>query len=250
MDKKSKEYKVWIRIKYNCYNPNSATYNNYSSSGINVCKQWLNSFEIFLDDMGKAPSKNHIFVRIDNTLDFTPENCKWICFGNTYITGKSVSYICINDAPNNLTILVPFDTTMINDVDNYSWYFHRKNKVATYVRARNHGVKDKSILLHHIILPLKKGYLTDHINGDGLDNRACNLRYSTHETNGINRHKINAKSGYQGVYLHKATNKWAAQIGDRNKKHIGLFSTKEEAVTAYRDTAREIYGDFTPSYWQ
>ena len=250
MKKYAKEYRAWTRIKYNCYSPSSKYYDRYKDKQIEVCQRWLDSFDSFLEDMGTAPSKKHVLIRIDPNKGFSLENCKWKS-GNTYITGELISYICVNDEPAKQTLLVPFDTPFFAPINEYTWFLHRKKGNPTYVTARKPGENGNKIFLHHIILPPKDNYLTDHINGDGLDNRTCNLRYATHSTNGINRHKIKAKSGYQGVYLHKGTNKWAAQVGERpNKTHIGLFNTKEEAVFAYRTEARNRYGDFVPNYWQ
>lgn len=40
-----------------------------------VVEEW-SSFNKFLEDMGKAP-KDHGLKRIDSTLPYGPENCKW-----------------------------------------------------------------------------------------------------------------------------------------------------------------------------
>jgi hypothetical protein len=195
--------------------------------------------------MGKAPSEKHRLTRIDNNKGFSPENCEWR-YGNTYLIDRDIGYICINDEKQKQTILAAFDTVIFTEVDKHKWFIHRKNGQPYYVVTKKQKDTGKSLYLHHLILPRKEGLLTDHKNGDGTDNRACNLRYATHETNGINRHKINAKSGYQGVYFHKATNKWAAQLGQKNRINIGLFSTKEDAATAYRTEAIKQYGEFVP----
>ena len=57
----------------------------------------------------------------------------------------------------------------------------------------------------------------DHISGDGLDNRAVNLRAVTRKENGKNqRRHITNSSGVTGVYWYKASSKWCARI-----KHDG-----------------------------
>ena len=216
----TKEYRAWLRMKHKCLKLNTE---------LKVCSRWINSFDNFEIDRGYAPTPRHRLIRINPQKGFSPDNCKWL-WGNEYIVGSDVSYICISDNKNSCTLLIGFDTTMIEKVYKYQWFLHRKNGVAKYViTSKNQGVPR---LLHQLILPKREGFLTDHINGDGLDNRSDNLRYANHETNGINRHITTGKSKYRGVYFHKATGKWAAQIGYKNKINLGLFPTEETAAKA------------------
>ena len=84
----------------------------------------------------------------------------------------------------------------------------------------------------------------DHINGDGTDNRWCNLREVDHRSNmkNLRRRKEGVGSGVMGVRWHKKANKWVAGIYN-NKKHIhlGLFVDFDEAVKA-RKEAEIKYG--------
>lgn len=73
----SPEYKSWRAMKQRCYYPKSIGWENYGGRGIRVCDRWLNSFENFLEDMGRRPTLGHTLERKDNDLDYTPENCFW-----------------------------------------------------------------------------------------------------------------------------------------------------------------------------
>jgi hypothetical protein len=76
-DSKSVEYHTWHGIKERCYNQNSEQYCNYGGRGIDVSDEWLCSYEQFLQDMGRRPSKNHSIERINNDKGYSKDNCKW-----------------------------------------------------------------------------------------------------------------------------------------------------------------------------
>ena len=79
------------------------------------------------------------------------------------------------------------------------------------------------------------GYEVDHIDGNGLNNQKSNLRNCTHKENMWNQHGIRPTntSGHVGVSWHKQVGKWRAQVQISGKfHHLGLFSTKEEAIKA------------------
>lgn len=74
---KTPEYSAWISMKQRCSNPNARGYAHYGGVGITVCERWINSFEIFLADMGPKPTSKHTLDRIDGTGCYRPSNCKW-----------------------------------------------------------------------------------------------------------------------------------------------------------------------------
>lgn len=74
---KSSEHTCWNNIKSRCNNIANKAYKNYGGRGIRVCKEWEDSFEIFLNDMGNKPSKSYSIERINVDGDYCKENCKW-----------------------------------------------------------------------------------------------------------------------------------------------------------------------------
>lgn len=106
----------------------------------------------------------------------------------------------------------------------------------------------RCIRMHREILDLTPNDLmdADHVNGDGLDNRRCNLRLATRSQNCANSNRNPGIAGFRGVRPSGGNrNPWRAQISDGGKmKHLGVFSTAKEAALAYDGAAKERYGKF------
>lgn len=117
----------------------------------------------------------------------------------------------------------------------------------TFYACRSHQ-KKTSIMLHRFILGLDPGdgRIADHINGDGLDNRRCNLRIVSAAQNLQNaRRPVTNTTGLKGVSYHQRGKCFTARIKTQGKTlWLGSFSTAEEAHDAYKSAAREKFGEF------
>ena len=118
-----------------------------------------------------------------------------------------------------------------------------------YARRFDGGRKKQScIYMHRVIINTPNNLLTDHINGNKLDNRKSNLRVCNNSQNVANRSLMrNNTSGLVGVsYTNKnKTNPWVAKIKIDNKRiHIGYFRSKKEAHAAYSAISKIAKGEF------
>jgi hypothetical protein len=89
----------------------------------------------------------------------------------------------------------------------------------------------------------------DHINNIKTDNRLENLRWCSYTENNRNRtiRKDNT-CGIKGIIFYKKYNKYCARIMiNKKNKHIGYFTTLEEAMLARKKVANELFGEFTHS---
>jgi hypothetical protein len=88
--------------------------------------------------------------------------------------------------------------------------------------------------------------LTDHINGNGLDNRRSNLRPASPTGNSFNqRTRRDNTSGYKGVSWVAKRGTWRAYIQVEGRMlHLGAFVDPADAARAYDEAARKFAGEF------
>ena len=115
-----------------------------------------------------------------------------------------------------------------------SWHFDR------YAKRVNKRVVT---YMHRVVMGSPVDEQVDHINGDKLDNRRCNLRVCTCSENLANRHV--SRNKYRGVSWDKRRGKWKAVLGFHYSRiDIGRFDTQEEAAEAYNLVARQLFGEY------
>ena len=113
---------------------------------------------------------------------------------------------------------------------------------------RDIGVDGRLYLAHrlawfymHGVWPKDK---LDHKDTIGIDNWLDNLREVNHSENMMNQRAphINNKCGFLGVCYNKALSKFKSHIRVNGKlKHLGYFTTPEEAHQAYLTAKRELH---------
>lgn len=100
------------------------------------------------------------------------------------------------------------------------------------------GVKKRIHLkMHRVILGiLDPKAVVDHKDSNGLNNQRSNLRISNHSHNA----HVARRKDLCGIDQLSSGN-WRAKITFRKKQmHIGVFTTKREALQAFRKRKKEI----------
>jgi hypothetical protein len=138
------------------------------------------------------------------------------------------------------------DVCDLHLVKNFNWHVNKAGGVLYAARNSYKNKTHKKILMHRVILDMKFGEMIDHINGNGLDNRRCNLRAATKSENAQNQ-GLSSKntSGYKGVTFHKKDKKWYARIClNKKSKYLGSFETAQSANLAYQLASKELHANF------
>jgi hypothetical protein len=110
-----------------------------------------------------------------------------------------------------------------------------------YAQAQIAG---KRTYMHRFILDTTRGFVTDHRDNDGFNNRRSNLRVATVGQNCQNSPgRRRGESGYRGVT--RNGKRWDVIIGVGGKKMcLGTFDTPIEAARVYDEAARRFHGEF------
>ncbi len=144
-------------------------------------------------------------------------------------------------------------TAFIDDDDfeklsKFKWCYSKSTGYAVR-KGRKASGEPRTVHMHRYIVLHENRYVdeVDHINGNKLDNRKCNLRTATCQKNAFNRKKpnVNSTSKYKGVLKRKNSTKWEARLKINNKAiYLGKFADEVDAALAYNSAALKYYGPY------
>lgn len=132
-------------------------------------------------------------------------------------------------------------------------HFDKNGRPTAVVIVITIGGNMRCILAHRIAYSLMGvdipgGLIVDHHNLDPFDNRWVNLRIATEGQNMANRPAGRRKRD-DHAGLPKGVTRWGKRFKTQialggKKRHVGVYSTPEEAGAAYMEEARKAVGEF------
>lgn len=185
---------------------------------------------------------------------------KWLCCkhrnqlnntGNFFKTFRDLNDIVIHD--NFAEIILSdvnrietgrtlIDTEDIELVSNLKWHY---NKHTGYVLSDS---TEKGLRIHRLILGLSKEdpRVVDHINGNTLDNRKCNLRVCTQMQNSYNtKLNKNNSTGFKGIYFDPLRNSYQVYIThNKIRINLGRYKDLSEAKQVISLAREKYHGEF------
>ncbi len=73
----SRELSAWAVMLRRCTEPGFRDWKFYGAKGITVCGEWATSFDAFLRDVGRAPTRTSWLGRLNTAGNYEPGNVVW-----------------------------------------------------------------------------------------------------------------------------------------------------------------------------
>lgn len=153
--------------------------------------------------------------------------------GNNCRIDKDTVIVLIKSKGKNHEAYVDYEDYPI--ISNYTWC---RNPVSGYAQTIDR-ISRKGIYMHRLIMNASHEEI-DHINGNPLDNRKCNLRFCNSSQNKHNN--LRHRERIAGVSQH-VDGGWDARLQVNGVIHRKYFKSFDDAVDQYRKWEKE----FNPS---
>ncbi len=129
----------------------------------------------------------------------------------------------------------------------WKWFAQKTPMGSFYAQRREHH-GGPVVLMHRYLAQTPAGLVTDHVDGNGLNNQRANLRSATALQNMMNKApNRGGSSPLKGAVFDRGhkSRPWRASIRLNGRlKYLGNYTTPEEAAAAYAAAATVHFGAF------
>lgn len=137
---------------------------------------------------------------------------------------------------------------MVDDEDyeqlsKYRWYCSSAGYANRHPKMIG-GIRRGKIMMHREVMETPQGMQTDHINGNKLDNRKCNLRIVNSAQN-IWNSTLKSKS-YTGIKNVSVSNDgYQVRVMKNGKRHfLGVFKDLSKAILIADKARKKYHGEY------
>lgn len=107
------------------------------------------------------------------------------------------------------------------------------------------SINGRQVFLHRFLMNPPTGMVVDHIDGNCLNNRRCNLRICTTQQNIWNSRPKGKSSQYKGVCRDRGRRRWVVYVQHNGHNwYMGRFEHEIDAARAYDRKAHEVFGEY------
>ncbi len=189
-----------------------------------------------------SPGELHEVLPIETCRNFKPRHWRQSCPNppkRRVLTTRDEDDTEVRRIPLNDGLFATVDAGDYERVSKHRWYATRHGR-NVYAAT---GVNGRTVYMHRMLMRPRKGYVVDHIDGNGLNNRRCNLRVCTPAQNLTNKAPRGGSSQFVGVYRRR--DKWIAHVTHRGQfYYVGIFNDEVEAAKARDRKAYELHGEY------
>lgn len=182
-----------------------------------------------------SPGELHEVLPIETCRNFKPKWWRKTCCQSAQaptVATMEEDDTEVRRIPLGKGLFATVDATDYEEIRKYRWRAIRHGR---NVYAATHK-KGRTVYMHRMLMRPRKGYVVDHIDGNSLNNRRCNLRVCTPAQNLANKGPRGGTSQYVGVYRFR--DKWVAHVVCRAKHYY------VEAARARDRKAYELHGEY------
>ena len=169
-------------------------------------------------------------------------------YGETFDGKKQAHQNLIVHHDKHISIFTKKGEEILIDADDYSQVkdFYWGLNSQGYAISVIHG---KHKRLHLLLMDKPVGMVVDHINGNKLDNRKCNLRVCTVHENSMNtKHSYTNITKRVGVHV-KGDGNYKATLMYKGKTVLNkTFVCFEDAIKARKEAEKKYFGKYSPAY--